>query len=439
MLSVYKRDTFKYGFGLNIMILYLILSPIYWLPGLPHQLIKYLKIILIVIVLFDFFNKSKGVIKLPNSFKIPIWVTALWFVPFIFFSNQTDDLLQLIIFYSNYFFGFLIGVLAFNKYDQIVNNTKKLIYVFIGVSLLCLFPISNYFFGFPDWLSPFAIEMGTERLDVFWSTGFHGSRTGWSIVLSEFVPFSLLFIKFNNNARLKLKHLIIILILLAPIVGAQIICMGRGGLLGSIISLLIILFKLFSKRIYIFFIAASCLLIFSFINYISVALRIADAKGKKLSLNEVSASRDKLIQQAPGLIQSSLIFGNGYKGSVVSGRIIKSDEENLEIHNVFIRMFVDHGIIFGFVILVFIIYLLFNCFKILRTETPPIIILIAICIIVSGIASANFEPNTIFGNFQNLPFWWISVGLLLFYKSNITNVVSNNQKLQLLGIRSNSF
>lgn len=410
----------KSDFGFILLIIYLIISPIYWLPGIDYNIIKYLKILLIILIIGYFIIDSKWIFTIPKPFKAPLIILVLWFIPFLLTTKKSIDILQLAIFYGNYFFGFLTAILAYNRYINYNSNISKFKFVFIGISFLCVFPISNFYFEVPNWLSPLAIENGTESLDVFWSTGFHGSRTGWSIVLSEFVPFSLLFILPKNNKKLSLKHLTLFLFILIPIVGAQIICMGRGGLLGSMISIFIILYKVFSRKILILFVGLSFFLFNSFANQIFFALRISDEDGRKQSLEDISSSRDKLIKQAPELIINSLLFGNGYKGSSITNdeNIIRSDEKSQEIHNVFIRIFVDHGVIFGSIIMFFLFQIILNCIKILRLNEPPVLMIISCCIIISGIVSANFEPNTIFGNFQNLPLWWVSVGFVLFYKSN---------------------
>ena len=198
----------KYELLLIALIFYLFLSPVYWLPGISHIFIKYFKITFILFIIIYYFLSSKGKFQIHNLLTIPIWTTILFLIPFLLNSNNVGSIFDVLIFYSNYFIGFLVSIIAYNSYNFIASDVKKFKLLFIGISLITIFPICNFFYGTPNVVSPLAVEMGTESLDVFWSTGFHGSRTGWCISLSAFIPFAVLFLNQFEGKRYNSKRLI---------------------------------------------------------------------------------------------------------------------------------------------------------------------------------------------------------------------------------------
>ena len=399
----------------KVLFFYLLTCPIYWLPGLDPIFIKYFKITLISFVFLLFALRYKFTFIIPREGKHLFLVLVIWSFPFLWISYPNHEISMVVIYYLNYFFGLFALVFSYSVYDKLLEAKSAYRILFFLVSIISILPITNFLYNIPDITSPFSDSLDYEELGYFWSTGFHGSRTGWSIALSQFIPLGLLFISRDYGRGLKIRKLFYFLLVLTPIFGAQIVCMGRGGLFSSAISILIIIYKYFDRKVFFTFLSSLILIMFIYSNDILIALRFASDDGRSFTIEEATSSRDVLIKQAPELIFESPVFGNGFKGSARSSFGIAEFGESLEVHNVFIRIIVDHGVIFSMVMIFFIFSLIVLAIRVLWKNDAPTLVVVASCIILSGVFSANFEPNTIFGNFQNLPLWWFSAGLLLKY------------------------
>lgn len=401
-----------------LLTFYLATSTIYWIPSFPYTILKPIKIgiIISVIILFfwKFFIYRYRKMELPYILSIPILLLLIFFVPFMIISlNYGKTFSDSFNYYLNLFFGFLTSLMVYNNFHLI--KSKKWIYLipFLTTIFISIPPFTNFIFNFPEWKVPIKAEDVIDEL--FWYSGFNFSRTGWSVSLSLFVPLAILV--FNDFKKNSTFHFLYFILLVSPILAAQSVSGGRGGLLASLISILITFIVFFGKRYLIIFISIAFLIIQKFKNEIFIAMRINDISGNSNSIENLSSNRFSQYKYFYKILFDNPIFGWGYKGSEAG--VLKYTGNSFEMHNTLLRVFIDHGIIFGTSILFLIIQILYITIKLFKNKNTPRIIHVNSCILISTFVASMFEPNVIFGGFQLCAFWWVALGYnLKYYKLN---------------------
>jgi hypothetical protein len=401
------------------MIIYLSITPVYWLPTINTGIISFFKISLITFLLFIFFYftlKEKIFLKLkvPILFILTLLIILVFF-PFFFYNSIENNKTPIEI--LNYYLNFLFGLLTFFVFANIdykVINLNKLKIPFIVVSFLCLFPIFNFIFDIPNWISPFTLESG-NLLDTFWSTGFNASRTGWSGSIALYLPLALAFNPFfsvKSWVQKKNKLIFVFFILLLPIFASQCISLGRAGILASFFSILLIVFYITGFKGILKFICVAMLFLLPFKNEVLVAMRISDTEGNVLELNEISAARADMNKEAPYIFFQNPFFGQGYDGSRIAlKKMGGSKYYGLEVHNTYLNLLIDHGLFVALAFIILVFQILKISFHLFFTKEIPLFILANICIIISGIIISLFEPKAIFVSYQQGPLWWMAAGI----------------------------
>jgi O-antigen ligase len=181
----------------------------------------------------------------------------------------------------------------------------------------------------------------------------------------------------------------------------------------------------FPSRYFLYLFLVIFIIFLTFKNEILLALRFADNEGSGVSLGEASSVRFDQYVLAPQFILEKPIFGHGFRGSETALFNVGGEKfEGIEIHNTFLLLLIDNGLIVGLTIIFFTLYLLLCSLRIIFDKSAPLILHIFSSIIIGGIASSLFEPHAIFTNFQQMPMWWISAGVIISYlqKNNNNNV-----------------
>ncbi|MGE5355530.1 MAG: O-antigen ligase family protein [Deltaproteobacteria bacterium] len=251
--------------------------------------------------------------------------------------------------------------------------------------------------------------------EFLWYSGFNFSRTGWSVSLSLFVPMAI--ILFGEKKKMTSINFLYYIILVSPIVSAQAVSGGRGGLLASLISIIITFIAYFGLKYLIVFFTSAYFIINQFKEEVFIAMRIYDTSGGTNTVEDISSYRLSQFRIFNELVNDKPIFGWGYKGSEAG--IFQYTGNQFEMHNSVLRVIVDHGIVFGSIVVLLVIYIFYISIKLLRIKQVPRLILVNSCILISVLLASMFEPNVIFGGFQLCAFWWVALGYnLKFYKLN---------------------
>jgi|GEM_PF-6672325 len=411
-----KKPWFYY-----LLILYMATAPIYWLPNFDYNLFKVIKLGIISLSLTGFlvFFFTRNIkLQTPKYYKIYIALVIILFIPFFF---KSKDIGESLIYFLNFIFGLLSGLYVMNSPNLFCNKFKYYKIMYLLIIIIVIPSILNFFFQIPDWKPP---EVKLQALGYrynLWEAGFNTLRTGWTVSLCVYVPWSLVFVEKVKN---KATYLVIVIALVLPILVAQFISGGRNGLSASLLAVLLILIKKFNLIYLIIITIVLFYLFLSFQNDLFIALRIYDDNGGSKDINDISSDRTNMYATFFDTFFDSPIFGQGLSGS------IKFNQKNFgtsdEMHNVILRIFIDHGLIFGIICLLFFLHNLIISLKIFFKRNVKIIFQISSLTVIIGLFTTLFEPEIILGSFQITAIWWLSLGITHIFYYRIEQKLSRN-------------
>ena len=392
-----------------LLIIYTSTLLIYWLPGLPPEIFRVFKIAIIsMIVLIGVL--SGRVLKGISSSKI----IGIFFI-FIILSSLPGGLLstenpneyfQEIITWLFSYLTFAIGVVLWRESRNDCISIIKVSYLIACfLSILC---ILNYFGYFPDLRTPFVptYETGWH----FYEGGFAGVRTGWSGSLALFAATTPIVI-FRNNKNNKINsEFFLFIIFIAPILGAQFLSGGRGGLLATVIgfSIFCIIRKMPIKYGVLVFIFGLTILYNQ--AFFATSLR--------LDRYDVTAGR---VEQYKNVINNDkILIGWGANGS--SKFNIQTIGKRYEVHNVWLKAYVDYGLFHFLIVIFYTFYLIKKSIKkmIVYKNTKRggcnqeyNILLSSFLVLITICVTSMFEPGGFLGGFQNKFLFWFLLGNLV--------------------------
>lgn len=387
-------NKYKFQVWIFLLFLYLGLSNIYWLPLTSSiSFIKYGLFGLIFAMLLLNLKAIKLYLPKGNYSLFGMVVVLILFTPSILNSREEEPFMIYFDFVSSYLFLWIGYILANNNTQAII---KIIRYSTILLLSFCFVHIEESNFGLFGIQPP--LESGSY--DNFQDTGFNLSRTGWSNGISLFVP--MIFFVFRNRFFVFLGLIIILY--------SQFLSGGRTGLLTSIIAILL----LFRLRANIgdfgFILAVLSAFAYYNIDLIISSLRIERILGNEINfstLNSFSANRLAGYQYGFEVWLDNPLFGKGQGNVDISSIAFVKD-----IHNFWIKTLAESGIFTFFFLISFVIYPIYKAWRYLRKYDDDIL-LYSLLVLVAGFVQTFFEPNVIFGSFQNSAIWWFALALAL--------------------------
>ena len=406
----------KFTFESLCLSIYLGTASVYWLPGVSLSAVDGVKkaVFLIGVGLLLFRLMAE------NKFYIPRGLWGLMgFLGLIILSipGLVQSTGVIIVFRS--VLDIMVGATFLWCFFNLTLHGADIGLIFhrtaIIISSFSAFTVANFLTGIPHWKAPIAYD--SEPLNV---VGFGAASTGWSNGLALCFPILVFVI-----SKAKFPQKIIWIAMLGCVLGSQIASGGRAGILASLIGAS--LFILAKGKFIVFL---SCMIITALIFYISHEfwidhLRISRLHSMSIShLDHFSAGRIKSYIIAIEEIQKQPLFGNGIGHLMV----YKSDKELLEIHNLWLRLMVEYGILMPLFFLVMIGVVLHCAIQILtKCKTTAMnreLVIASSIIVISGIIISLFEPRALIGSFQIGAIWWAAIGIILgsyisnFYRGN---------------------
>ena len=389
--------------------LYLGFAIIYWLPGFPVSRLSLVKLglaftlvaaIFSVALLRRSFSLPAGLLG-PLGFAVIILVAA----PGLFQGSPAGVFEQLQDFVLCFLFLWCFYNLAKNGGD-----VTRLFRLAVGiVTFFALLTLSNLLLGWPNWTAPY------ENTRVFLHlTGFNMKRTGWSNGLALFFPLVALFLVPVAKTSLRRLYRVFFHVAVIAIIGSQLVCGGRAGLLASIVSGCILL--LFSPARKAFLIVALTVIAASLLmsDYLFEHLRLyrlATAQMSVSTLDSFSAGRMGGYLIALELIAQRPLLGHGF------GRVVLEDFGigYTDVHNLWLRLAAESGILLPVTFGGFIASLVARVRSLFRDIIPSerLLIFVLSAVVLNGVVVSMFEPNSLIGTFQNSAVWWAAVGVLL--------------------------
>lgn len=391
-LSFPSRRPKKYGAKIYAasFSLYVGTGPVYWMPWADPRIIYGIKIFLFAIVagypmIADFASRRDRGVNFPGGN-----VSVLIFFLFLIFSipagvlgigngnleevvRRTFNTFQVMVFL--YSCGYAI------KKQFIQEIVRKAVIV---ISLVCVISIVGIVL-MPNYPSPL-----NDDLSLF-QTGFGGSRTGWAPSIALYLPWLY---------SLKLLPATITLLVLVAMVGNQISVAGRAGLLASFIPFG--LWGWLSRRWKIFFISLIGLsigIIYAIIN--AEALRLSSGRMSGADgLDELSSGRWEQYEVAIRAIMESPLTGYGIGPLYYDGTY-------WTVHNIILRFAIEGGVIYAMLVIAILLLPIIKISQRIGGRNISGSILAAGLTIISGLINSMFEPEGMFGTFNQVCFWWV--------------------------------
>jgi len=336
-----------------------------------------------------------------------------------FIQTDNKDLLKS-------FLDFIFTFITMWSTYALVKQAKTSVLLFgvaaLVISAFCALTLASDMVGFPGWKAP--AEYAYEPLAI---AGFGARRTGWSNGVALFLPLSILLVvgKFN---RLGFSHIVAAGCCMA-IIGSQFVVAGRAGLLASVAAVLIIGAKVLPKKqliplgivVALLYVAMTMLMPSAghrtsannadkSLEETAAHLRMDRLNGGGSALNKFSAGRLDQFGCAISMVAEQPMMGYGFGKAVCMGA---------EIHNLWLKMIMESGILLPSVFMTLIgTALLKATSKSRDNRNSPSQdarnreIMVYKIVLLQGVVVSMFEPNALIGSFQATAVWWAAFGAL---------------------------
>ena len=316
--------------------IYFGLAPIVWLPGIAPRLLYFVKLLLICFLVFSTWLRAamQGNFSLPPGLLGIGGLLALMFsASFGFIQSDIDSTMRrsidLIMPFGMLWSMFLIG-----------RDPRLALLILIRASLIVsvfsVLVVSQSVISIPGWISP--AEYNYQPLTT---AGFEARRTGWSNGVALYASFALLLPIIEGRHR-RVRSLIAALCIVS-ILASQYIVGGRGGLLASVIMVLLTSAFVLPRR-WFALIAITVVLLFAFASgsFIKDATehlradRLQTGADTYSKLDHFSAGRIGAYVAAIDMIQARPLLGYGFgsEDALFGG---------MDVHNLWLRLALEGG------------------------------------------------------------------------------------------------
>lgn len=419
-------------FSRGLLALYLGLSPVFWWPGISATVFDACKIALFLLGVVFVWSQAiaERVFFFPKGFLgfAGLLVILMSFIGGIAQSDISVSLLRI----KDILLCFIM-LWTFFMYQRMGHDSSRVFFVAgLIIAFHSLLVVSSRVTGIPHWSGP--SEFIAPEL---WVSGFGSMRTGWSDGIGLFVPV-LAGLAVGGGKRLLLKRMVCLTALIC-IIGSQVVVGGKAGILGSLIGLLIMLSVRGRRKYLLLYLAIVTVAGIFLANYMYERTQIEQVMEQRQfieRLDKFSSGRVSSDIKAIQIGLSQPIQGYGFEagtfatalaaerrrpssGDMASYRLYT---RKTEIHNLWIRMFVESGIfppmIFTLIVIiiyshsrkVFLRYVQSNYGKDSGDRDVSAFGYYAWIVIIIGLIAANLEPRFLLGAFQNSAVWWAVAG-----------------------------
>jgi hypothetical protein len=286
----------------------------------------------------------------------------------------------------------------------------------VMIVLLSIPPITNWFFGVPEW------SQGEQPL---WSTGFTDKRSGWTQGLAFYLPV-VVAIPFFGSKRKPTTYLLTLTGMTILVIG-QFVTGGRSGLLSSIVVLALMSILLLPRAISFALFAALLGSGFYFADLAYDHLRFNQLTSWSYeSVNRFSSYRLEDYVAANELFWRKPL-GHGFGGS--EQIVMQEYQQGTELHNVWVRLLADGGIFLLLSTLSVVTYLSVKSLRSIRprvlkqirdglqvrnpTKRKQLLLVVCLSVLLAGITISMVTPRTPIGVFQLSAMWWGCAGVIV--------------------------
>lgn len=386
-------DDRRISIELVFLTIFLIFGPIYWLPGVPSAALLSLKAGAFgLFLILPYLSFRQEIYAVPKLMPLCLVMAVCLAVPSAVVHLNFDFL--------DYFLISFLVVLGYSLAARYGLNAVffALFFVVAAFSILCAVVVLDFLLG-----GVFLNPIHESKLFLY-QTGFHGGRTGWTGIVNVFLSLALIGLLLKPTAVRKtvLNFSVVVFLLNLFLVDS------RGGLITGLLVLLVFLFR-FAKESR----AKTVLLLLLLFALVSVFfVQFAD---------RLMMSRTYLSIFAPEELRSGITAGRteGYLAALdlylkapalgVGQTDMREFGQEVErIHNVWLRVLVEQGLLGFLALLVFSVGVFISM---LQGRVYPMAVYLMP--IVAGLLPTLFEPTGVFGNFFATALFWVLIGLLM--------------------------
>lgn len=387
------NDDRRISIELVFLTIFLIFGPIYWLPGVPSAALLSLKAGAFGLFIFlPYFVFRQGIYAVPKSIPLYLVVTVCLAAPSAVVHLNFDFL--------NYFLIAFLVVLGYSLAARYGVDTvfSALFFVVVAFSILCMLVVFDFFLS-----GLFVNPIHESRLFAY-QTGFHGGRTGWTGIVNVFLSLSLVGILLKQSAGRKavLSFSVVIFLLNLFLVDS------RGGLITGLLVILVFLFriaresKLKTVLVLLFLTALATVFFVQFADRLMMSRTYLSIFAPEELRSGITAGRTEGYLAALDLYLKAPALGVGQTDMREFGQEVE------RIHNVWLRVLVEQGLLGFLALLVFSVGVFISM---LQGRVYPMAVYLMP--IVAGLLPTLFEPTGVFGNFFATALFWVLIGLLM--------------------------
>jgi len=402
---------------IGLWSVYLALAPVYWFVGISVSALANLKFALVTVAVFlTWFEAIRArTLELPRTFvfgPLGFLVYMTLGAPGVFqaldhrvVSSAKDLTLGYIMLWSFYFIQRQSGGAG-----AILRNCALIL------SLFMVLTVTSAFLGFPQWFSP-------APWNTHVSIGFGGKSTKWSNALGIYMPILVGYLAMRYRTGLGTAVAVAGGLL---VMTSQVLSGGRGGIVASIAGFAVLSTTMLKARQSLAIVAVLLAVFIPMRSFVIEQFRLDPlTSGARdfSALDDFSSGRLQGFRAGLDLIGARPFTGYGF--GIVED--ILEDEYSIEvqIHNMWLRLAADTGVLLPMYFSVFVFVLLRRTFQMssgraeknslrpgVKTRVDLFKRVMAACV-VSGLTAAMFSPNVLVGSFQNEAVWWAVAGVII--------------------------
>lgn len=376
----------------SLIILYLILGPVNWIPGISPIWVNLSKYFLFAIILISALARNQVRFVRPLSLTF-LFFTLLCCLPALI-NGAGNMVFNLVDFLMIFLVSMVVGTLLYSmdEWFEIFHAAVK------GFSILALVILILPYLGFnPQAPAPWANSSLGQ-------SGLGGYRTGWSNSIFLYVPFLAIIYLKEKEALKRYGYLIAI----AAILILQYKCAGRAGLIASLLSLLL----LFRKKTwaFVFLVLAGGIAVLSLgeeaikSNFRMDEASINVKKGTS-ELDRISSGRIQGYDASLKLLMENPIIGYGFNRNE---DVLELYRVKVEVHNTYLKRWLEGGLAMIFNIFL-IFFLVQKEYRRKISGMDSTFRTFAVIFLFVPLLIALMEPNYLIGSFQGECFYWFMV------------------------------
>lgn len=393
--------------GAVLLAVYLGLAPVFWWPGVSDGVMGVAKLSLVALAVAFVWSGSLAnrQFALPGGLLGAAGLIALSVASS--FAIAQADVMDSVLRMKDFLLSYIMAWTLWLCCRSAVDTRRVVVASASIIAIHSALVVSSRFLGVPAWSGP-AHFIASE----LWISGFSQARTGWSGSVALYIPL-LLLPAFDRS--LAIVPRVLAVLGAAACAVSQVIVSGRAGMLATVVGVGYLCVQR-GLRIWLLAVVGVCAL-WAAVNpeYLYEQLRLGQGEMAVVQgqseLDALSTGRISAYATAFDLFLQHPLTGHGFGGVELDGR---------EIHNVWLRLFVEGGLLLGLMSLAVVGTVMRNAYRLAQTglqssvatgDSQQLFGRALTATLLTGFVVSMFEPRFLLGAFQYGAVWWAVAGI----------------------------